>query len=188
MLQIRKVKRITNENGNEKLVLNYDRTLPDGDVDTFSLQSSDRPHETLYLALEDLAGYVLETCEVADAWDADTIKVGGVSFSYSDDGRYGIIVTAQKKLETSNSPLNLNTPLRKSFHEDDSTSLDPRTETIVDRLIRECERYINGDRATVQLNLLEPSDMTYEEALEQAKELGVRFGFVVSEVRQLESV
>lgn len=188
-LRICKVKRITSEkSGQEKLILAYDRILPDGDVDTFSLRSSDQPHESLYLAMEDLADYVLETCEVKDSWDAETVRISGVTFLHGEDGRYGIVVTAQKILEASNSPLILNTPLRRSFDESDDKSLDPRTEDIVERLLRECGRYIDGDRVTKQLNFLEPDDVNYDEALEQAKALGLRFGFVVTEVRQLQPV
>ncbi len=117
---------------------------------------------------------VLTLCEFPANWK-DSVTVHGVSFSYSDEGVKGAVITAQRTLEHSSAPLNLNTPHKpyEPYNPDqddiDQDMLLP--EDTCDRLEdldTEAEKYIDGDRA--QGNLFKELEKEAESADKRKKQ------------------
>lgn len=171
-----------------KILIRYDRPVPgeDDEFDNFSLKSSDEPLPSLHTALQALNAYVVETCEAKDCWTVESVDILGVSFTYQHDS-FGAVVSAKKELQGSGSPLVINTPYRRCFMDDQPEGeifFEPLVQRQLETLQKEAMRYIKGERAFAQLSLLD-TDVTYEEALKQAKALAAKHGFAVTEVRQL---
>ena len=78
----------------KKIRIKYEREIPSGDPDEFSLLSQDEARPEFHQALKALVPFVLEICEAS--WDADTVEVTGVSFSHVTDVM-GAVITAQKR-------------------------------------------------------------------------------------------
>lgn len=82
----------------------------------------------------------------------DKITVTGISHSYSLNNSY-VVITAQKELFTSRSPLNLNTPVKamESDIDDDYGASDEMVYD-VEQLEQEAFNYIDGQRAQQELD------------------------------------
>lgn len=142
----------------KKIRIKYEREIPSGDPDEFSLLSQDEARPEFHQALKALVPFVLEICEAS--WDADTVEVTGVSFSHVTDVM-GAVITAQKRLAKAKTPLNINTPHQTEAPygggEDESNCLPEDVVKLLKRVEREALRYIKGMRSRSQLSLLEPN-------------------------------
>jgi len=138
-----------------KIRIDYEVRNAQGEYDQFSLSCSEEPLPSFHQALQKLRRYVVEICELPDE-DEDRIEIKGVSISFAGpDDTMGCVISAQKELENSNAPLNLNTPHKiEGFY---GGAGDPRRlmpgEMLDDLkvLFDECRRYIAGQRKQMTL-------------------------------------
>jgi len=152
MIRIKKVK-ITSE---DKISMVYEKQSKIGGWDEYSFACSEQARPEFYKAMDNLAVHVIDMCELPENY-LPRIKVRGVSFSYGGEAQVmGATISAQMELEMSHSNLNLNTPHKASEMYSDSPP-DPMqllsTGCVQDllNLQRECEAYINGDRAQASM-------------------------------------
>jgi hypothetical protein len=151
MRRIRKVK-LTKE---EKIMIVFEQ-MAGGDWDEYSLTCSEKALPSFYQAVQDLVPHVIEMCELPADY-AERIIVRGVSVSYGGEAEVmGATITAQMTLMKSNCPLNLNTPHKASdsYSESDADPnqlLSDNCIAALKALYRECERYIDGERAQGKL-------------------------------------
>jgi len=140
----------------KKISMEFQKLTKNLGWDEYSFTCSEDARPEFHAAMNSLAIHVIEMCELPDEY-LNRINVRGVSFSYGGDKEVmGATITAQMKLENSNSDLNLNTPHKAS----DSYSDGPADEKqlLSDDCIRyllklqkECELYIDGERAQVSI-------------------------------------
>lgn len=152
MIRIKKVK-ITSE---DKISMVYEKQSKTGGWDEYSFTCSEDARPEFYEAMKKLATHVIDMCELPDSY-LPRITVRGVTFSYAGaDEVMGATISAQMELENSHSNLNLNTPHKTSDMYSDSPP-DPMQLLSTDcvqallNLQRECEAYVNGDRAQVTM-------------------------------------
>jgi len=149
-MKIKKVK-ATKEN---KIFINYEQRSKDPTKwDEFQFTCSEEARPEFYTALEDLAEFVIEMCELPVTYQ-ERIKVRGVSFSYGGDADVmGATISAAMKLYDSYNDLNINTPHKaecmynENTPNDDMQLLSYECVEALNKLKIECEAYIKGDRA-----------------------------------------
>jgi len=147
--------RITKEN---KVSIQY-HVKNNSSWDEFSMTSCDAPLQSFINALDSLKEEVVKMCEFPEK-DKDSIIVRGVTYSYGGDNEtMGATIIAQKKLLRSNSNLNINTPHKASDYYSGGDNGDPNQllshECVgaLNDVMDECEKYINGERQQLQLDL-----------------------------------
>lgn len=151
----------------EKIHLEYEEENRQGSFDEYSFTSSEKPRPEFYKAMQDLAEFVCEICEFPSE-DVEKIAVRGVSFSYAgEDDTMGAVITAQKELIYSNCPLNINTPHKPSdFYSEQEGDPDQLLSSdcvyALEELIEEAEKYIDGERA--QIDMFSEEEPVEEEA------------------------
>ena len=125
--------------------------------DEYHMKCSDPARPEFYNALVDLRQDVLTLLEYPKTW-LDDILVKGVSFSYSDDGIKGAVISGQRTLQYSASPANFNTPHKpyEMYNEnaEDTDGIIVMPEEIQERLDvldDEANKYIDGKRAQMEL-------------------------------------
>lgn len=125
--------------------------------DEYHMKCSDLARPEFYNALVDLRQDVLTLLEYPKTW-LDDILVKGVSFSYSDDGVKGAVISGQRTLQYSASPANFNTPHKpyEMYNEnaEDTDGIIVMPEEIQERLDvldDEANKYIDGKRAQMEL-------------------------------------
>ncbi len=125
--------------------------------DEYHMKCSDLARPEFYNALVDLRQDVLTLLEYPKTW-LDDILVKGVSFSYSDDGVKGAVISGQRTLQYSASPANFNTPHKPyemyNEHAVDTDGIIVMPEEIQERLDvldDEANKYIDGDREQMEL-------------------------------------
>jgi hypothetical protein len=100
--------------------------------------------------MDSLGPHVKTICEVGTAWDDKKITVSGISVS-STGGIMGAVITAQVKLDSSQSPLNINTPHKpeEPYSEggSDEYCLHPNAIRAIQYLLSEAKGYLDGKRA-----------------------------------------
>lgn len=151
----RKIK-ITPEN---KVFLEYQEPAGEFSWNDLTFQCSDPGRPEFYDAFKALAEHVVDMCELpVEDLDKLKITVKGVSFSYGGENEVmGATISASRKLERSNSPLNLVTPHKpsepygKGQDEDLNGLLDPDCVDALKALQAEAFRYLKGERAQVDL-------------------------------------
>lgn len=158
MRQITKVK-LSKES---KVHIEYrvERTVEEvTDYDMFTLDCIDKPIPQFNLAMMELRKHVLEICEMpADDLEVMKIMVKGVSFSYSGvDDVMGATIIAIKKLNKSNTPLMINTPHKfaepHSENQGAEMCLTEECIEVLEELINQAEKYLDGERAQLKLDL-----------------------------------
>lgn len=117
-------------------------------IRSVEVNSYDPPRAEFMPALLALKGPALELIGAPSAWRDGTI-IGGLSVNYEDDGRMGAVVTLLVPLDTTNSPLVLNTPhLRAPGDPDEGGRFMPyELERAVEEMVKEAGRYLDGERA-----------------------------------------
>jgi len=120
--------------------------------DSKTLKSEEQPHPDFNKAFEELRDEVLLLCEIDD--DPGVVEVTGVSFSWTE-GDYAAVLSATRELRDKDLPLNLNTPVLWSDVSEgaEGQMLPERTIDKLQRLMVECERYIQGERQQLKLDL-----------------------------------
>lgn len=136
-----------------EMTLRYEKTSSQGNSECYMLQSTDQPLQGLLDALQALTEYVPIICEIETA---APIRILGVSFGYGGEPPVmGASISALLELESSHSPLTLNTPYKASdtYCEtgDDSVCLGVECVTVLNRLCDEAEKYLQGERAQGEL-------------------------------------
>lgn len=151
-MRIKKAK-ITAE---KKILMVYEKRSKSGAWDEYSFTCSEEARPEFYNAMNGLAVHVIEMCELPQDY-LSKITVKGVSFSYGGDAEVmGATISASMSLENSYSNLNLNTPHKASEMYSDSPPdemqlLSDKCVENLETLQKECETYINGDRAQTAL-------------------------------------
>nr|DAZ68639.1 MAG TPA: hypothetical protein [Caudoviricetes sp.] len=149
--QVRRIRKVKADK-HGKIIIDWEVYVR-GNWDEYHMKCSDLPRPEFYSALMNLRQDVLTLLEYPENW-LDKITVRGVSYSYSDDGVEGAVITAQRDLEYSTAPENCNTPHKpyEMYNEDgeDPEGIILMPPEIIDRLDvleDEAQKYIDGDRA-----------------------------------------
>ena len=135
-----------------KVRLEYERTRPDGEPDEFLLSSLDRPAPEFLAALQAFAVDVVTICELIPS-DTERLTVRGITLTHTNDIQ-GAVVTALKKLKTSNAPMVVNTPHLPSEGYSDNPDEPTMPTGMWERIAVlevEAKRYLDGDRAQPSL-------------------------------------
>ena len=149
-MRITKVKRLKED----RIRIEYETANSNGKNDEMIFTSSDTPDPSFYEAFSDLSEYVIEMCELD--CHINKIKVTGVSFSYSGEPEtMGAVITSQRDLQNSVSPLNLNTPYKilgtQGFSGDPRQLLSDKCAQALNKLSTESVLYVKGKRAQMQI-------------------------------------
>lgn len=117
------------------------------------LKSKELPHPDFVAALQALKPDVLKLLELPAKY-GEGLTVTGIRLTHVKD-RLGLVVTSQRKLERSNSPLNLHTPhLQEASDEDaDGAWLSDELVALVESVKEHAQLYIDGTRAQAELPL-----------------------------------
>lgn len=161
MRRVRKVK--VDKRG--KISLDWEVQVGHSDnFDEYHMLCSDKARPEFYKAMEALSRDVLTLLEYPDTWLND-ITVKGVSFSYSQNGVKGAVITAQRTLQHSTAPENCNTPHKpyemyadEADDPDGTMTLPEDTQDRLDALDEEAQRYIDGDRSQMSLDFEEKKE------------------------------
>lgn len=146
-MRIKKIK-VINET---KLRIDYDNKNHVGDIDRFSLISSEPAAPSLYAAINSLSPFVHEMCELSAA-DKDLVSAFAVSLVYTgEDESLGAVISARKTLKNSNTKLVLNTPLKSEDSSDDKQVLPSGCVGVIQTVLAEAEKYVTGERAQMDL-------------------------------------
>lgn len=153
-MRIKKIK-VINET---KLRIDYDNENHVGDIDRFSLISSEPAAPSLYAAFDNLSPFAHEICELS-ASDKDLVSAFAISLSYNgEEETLGAVITARKTLKNSNTKLILNTPHKIADSPDDKQLLSPDCIAVISKITTEAEKYVNGERA--QMDLFSDQEVT----------------------------
>lgn len=139
----------------EKIAIEFQRLNSNGEYDDFTMVCGEQARPEWYTNLQALAIDVVDICELPGQ-DLEVITVKGVTFVYDEeDGRMGAVITAQKKLLGSNSPLCLNTPFKmatpKDANQDPKSLLPAQCDLRLLAIVDETVLYVNGDRAQLKM-------------------------------------
>jgi len=150
MADRRLIEKIKYKRKEKTLVLQYKQLNDAGKWDKLTLETHDPPDPDFIAAMDSLAPHVIDICEVGETWSPGQLTVSGISVSDSG-GIMGAVITAQVKLETSQSPLNINTPSKpeEPYSEggSDEYCLDPDAVESIKYLLTEAKGYLDGKRA-----------------------------------------
>ena len=119
------------------------------DWDNFTMSSKETPLPSFPAAMAALAKDVEVVCELPEG-ERDNITPTGISHSYTDNDSF-IVITAQRKLLSSRSPMNINTPA-KSMEGDDEFAADTSLIDDIATLEEQAFAYIDGQRAQQKLD------------------------------------
>lgn len=142
-------------NKDNKVMITWEKKMGES-YDEYSLNCSEPARPELYAAIQNLAIHVIEMCELPEEY-ISRIKVKGVSFSYSEKKEtMGAVITAIMDLKYSFQPLNLNTPHKTVDFPNDGNGaeemlLSGKCIDVLDTVVKEAFKYIDGDRAQQKL-------------------------------------
>ena len=141
--------------GKTRICLDYDELVGDGKTNEYSMKCVDRARPEFYDLLQALRRHVAQICELpTKPSDIARMEVRGISLSWTND-IMGVVITALKELKRSNSPLVINTPHMPvepySDDGDPTKCLDRHCVEGVENLISEARRYLEGDRAQIDI-------------------------------------
>lgn len=119
------------------------------DWDNFTMSSKETPLPSFPAAMAALAKDVEVVCELPEG-ERDNITPTGISHSYTDNDSF-IVITAQRKLLSSRSPMNINTPA-KTMEGDDEFAADTSLIDDIATLEEQAFAYIDGQRAQQKLD------------------------------------
>lgn len=132
----------------EVVTLEHQENRTDGEANKFVAEMREPPHEDFLRAFKKLAGHVITLCELKGI-DPSEVEVRSVTLRHKDD-RLGATITGVRKLEKSNSPLVLHTPLKwtpqGAENEDTSLCLSDFAAECLDKLAAEAENYLAGTK------------------------------------------
>lgn len=138
-MQITKVSRT-----DKRVKIHYSkRATKKSQPEEIELECREAPLPSFDKALQALAPYVCDICELDDVVARITVK--GVSLSTKDDLMYAII-TACVTTKNAPGPFTLNTP-RLPESSDDSFNLGTKCATAINKVVDEAGKYVKGERA-----------------------------------------
>lgn len=128
--------------GSEMTLVKYTKVEDKGGSENVTLESADPPLKGLLKALDAMGNHLVEACELPEDWLED-IDVRGVSVTWKDEVP-GIVISAIRKLQHSNSQLNIHTP-----------PFEPKgaCKEALTALTREALAYVDGKRGQLDLGL-----------------------------------
>lgn len=138
-----------------KVEIHYALINRAGKETEYIVRSDEEPSPDFVFALEKMKKHVREICEF-DGLSLQKIKVLGVSFSYGGETNVmGAVITAQKILQYSPQPLNINTPHKiEEFYSkngDEMQLMSDEMKVDLYELQQAAEDYIDGERAQQDL-------------------------------------
>ena len=137
----------------EEVSIEYERPNPHNRdlTDTIKFRCEEEPKSSFDSALQALKEFLLDICELPKKY-GNTLTMTGVTVSYAKNGSRKIVLTGQKNLVSSKSPLNLATPIRSTSAESEDADpdylLSDDASKALHAFIKEVEAYINGDRVS----------------------------------------
>ena len=134
----------------DAVLVKYDELDGEDDGDTVTLESSDPPLPALREALQAMAEHMVAICELPARW-TEEIRIVGVTVTYSDDAR-GLVITGLRRLQGHAAPLVLNSP-HATDAEAEKGAYTLGCGLALDELEEEVWRYVQGERAQLQLEL-----------------------------------
>lgn len=115
-----------------------------------TLEGDEAAHPDFIAALQGFVPEVLKLLELPDKYKKG-LTVTGLSMNYKAD-RMGLVVTCQKVLEHSNSPLVIHTPhLREANDDETGEYLSDEMVELVAKAEKYAAAYVAGARAQVEL-------------------------------------
>ena len=142
-----------------EIFLKYHR--PDEDSafpETITIESAEPPRQELKDAMQNMVDHVIAIAELPASW-REKLTVRGVTITRNDID--GLVITALRKLDGSNSPLVINTPhfTREERDENQDTNVYSfECGRDLDQLEKEAFLYADGKRQQHQLFAPEPAD------------------------------
>jgi hypothetical protein len=134
----------------ERVEIHAEEMINEVDTKSIILKCGDEPAPAFRKAFENLVGSVREILELKpEQWD-DRITVTGVSWSLSDAGVEGAVITGAIHIDTADAPFNFNTP-HLPFEQYSATGksklMPKRAQSALAVLKREALAYLDGKRA-----------------------------------------
>lgn len=121
-----------------------------GDTDDYTLKCVDAPAPSFVQAWNKLQLVITEEAELPNHMAVEITPIG-LSVTYYDDGRWGAVVSGTRQLKYSNAPLVINTPHKPAepseYNKGDDNILLEKSVAVIQEVLEEAEKYINGDRA-----------------------------------------
>lgn len=117
----------------------------------FEVSSKDKPLPEFLASLQALGKHVGKICELPAEYTADLV-VRGVTVTYTKDA-IGAVITAAKKVTTSNSPFMIHTPHTSEAkgEKQDGPVLGAKTVEALETLATQALAYVDGKRAQGEL-------------------------------------
>ncbi len=133
-----------------------------GIMDEFSLNSCEASKTELQTALWSMATHVIKICELPHGM-RNSLTVLGVSISYNDDDIQGLVITCERTLTGSNSPMIINTPhfSREPYSETSDPDIGVFSSEYADSLDdleKRAFAHVDGDRAQRELEFKRPEE------------------------------
>jgi hypothetical protein len=153
--------------------IKYEKNTKDTKIpEQITLETYDVPLDILPERLQAMARHVTAICELPDTI-TESLTVIGITITYSGDSQ-GLVITALRELENSNSPMVINTP-HFTRTDSDKNVYSTRCGIDLDALVEAIKDFINGDRAQKQLfdfseYTKQPESEAINERLELTKE------------------
>lgn len=153
--------KIRYKNADHSVLLRWTETNTSGDEHDHQLASKDSPRPEFVAALRALAPAAREMCECDDDPWGESLTPTGVTLGVTKDGEATCVITCLRPVSISSAPLVLNTPHTAS------SSWPGDLAILLERLSREAEKYVAGERSQQDL-WNEPDEVESEE--EEAEE------------------
>ena len=152
----RRFKKIKYSKG--KVTLVWEQLNKAKEWDSYSMESTEAPSPSFDMVLQGLRRQFLEEVELT-MLEPEKFNIGSVSISWVETEEVGTVmgavISALRELETSNSPLVLNSPFKpeKPYTEDGNYDVCLHRQTVeaIKLLFDEAELYLEGDRAQTNL-------------------------------------
>lgn len=153
----RRISKIKLKNGN--IFIGWqERTEEQPSWDDYTLRCDEQARPEFYKALEAFNKHIAIICELPNGYEK-RITTSGISYSYNDKkGIWGVTLIGLMELKNTPAPLNLITPFKSAFNTEESQdyALPDACIGALKKLDEEAFRYVNGDRA--QVNLFDQED------------------------------
>ena len=125
-----------------------------------ALRSYDQPLQEFTDAMQALVPHVVKLLELPEKY-GESMRVSGVSISYTKEDRKGAVITCLKQVAGANAPLVLNTPYLPEMDLDDpNPSMPTDMLAAIEALEAQAARYVDGER--------EQRDLFGDEAKDEA--------------------
>lgn len=121
-------------------------TANGGEEHKHEYTNRDTPHPDFTDALARLKTDVLELLELDGCGYEADMRVQSVSFSVSDSGVAGAVITSLKAVKAASGPFVMNTPYLPEDGDEKQKSMPRSLVTKLHRLRREAESYIDGSK------------------------------------------